>query len=399
MGIPMARDNLPLDIDTIFDVAVIGAGPAGSTAAAYLVEAGLKVCLIEKKSFPREVLCGEFVSPEVINSIIDFNKLNEFHQLNPNPVTQLRIINNNGKQISSDLGFTAYGLRRSLLDKFLLDAAIENGAKVYQPYKIVKVKRQEKFYRLLLEDESKKEIYISSKKVLAAYGKQNILDKKLNRDFTDQQSGLNGIKFHLPSDLIKNLPSNEIRIYLDDDLYCGINKVDDEIITICFLEKGNKEIHPREKLVNTINKNKSFIELFKSGFEDYLLNADIYGTSSIFFGKRKLVEDGIFMIGDAAKVIAPLAGDGIGMAMESAKLVSKILIDENKKIISEKEAEQKYISLWNKHFNARTEKAMLLQRLFFKKNINNIAFIAASLFPSLTKYFVKNTRSREVDLS
>lgn len=47
----------------IFDVAIAGAGPAGSSAAIHLAIAGARVLLVEEKKFPRQKLCGEFISP------------------------------------------------------------------------------------------------------------------------------------------------------------------------------------------------------------------------------------------------------------------------------------------------------------------------------------------------
>src|SRR5438132_8503389 len=48
----------------IFDVAVIGAGPAGSTCAAFCASNGLGVVLIERERFPREKVCGDCLNPE-----------------------------------------------------------------------------------------------------------------------------------------------------------------------------------------------------------------------------------------------------------------------------------------------------------------------------------------------
>ncbi|MFN3329889.1 MAG: NAD(P)/FAD-dependent oxidoreductase, partial [Pyrinomonadaceae bacterium] len=50
-----------------FDVAIIGAGPAGSSLAIRLATQGYKIALIEEQRFPRDKLCGEFISPECIN--------------------------------------------------------------------------------------------------------------------------------------------------------------------------------------------------------------------------------------------------------------------------------------------------------------------------------------------
>ena len=48
------------------DVAVVGAGPAGSTLAALLAERGLAVALIDRDEFPRDKLCGEFLSYDAL---------------------------------------------------------------------------------------------------------------------------------------------------------------------------------------------------------------------------------------------------------------------------------------------------------------------------------------------
>ncbi|MGH3671763.1 MAG: geranylgeranyl reductase family protein, partial [Pseudonocardiaceae bacterium] len=65
----MAKRALSSDGDA--DVIVVGAGPAGATAAAYLARAGLDVLLLEKSTFPREKVCGDGLTPRGVKQLID----------------------------------------------------------------------------------------------------------------------------------------------------------------------------------------------------------------------------------------------------------------------------------------------------------------------------------------
>jgi len=120
------------------EIAVIGGGPSGSTAAIYLAEFGFDVCLIEKKIFPREILCGEFLSREVVNNLKELNLFSSFLNLKPNPISSFAMFYDK-KEISTQLDFQAYGLKRSGFDNLLLMNAKAKGVKVYQPYEVSEI--------------------------------------------------------------------------------------------------------------------------------------------------------------------------------------------------------------------------------------------------------------------
>ena len=121
---------------SIFDVAIIGAGPAGSATAIALARSGYAVALIDKQIFPREKLCGDFVNP--INWPI-FRDLGVEERLLAQPhtrVTGFRITSYCGasaaatfSQVDQNRSF-GLGLRRAQLDHVLLQRAEEAGVTI-----------------------------------------------------------------------------------------------------------------------------------------------------------------------------------------------------------------------------------------------------------------------------
>ena len=121
------------------------------------------------------------------------------------------------------------------------------------------------------------------------------------RNFIKYTSNLSGIKFHLDKKLFRDFSSDEILIFADNGIYCGLNQVNENKITVCFLidSKENSK-SPKLELISFIKANSEFSNLFNGTFEHAIMNADTFGAGNIYFGKKELVKDGIFMIGDAA---------------------------------------------------------------------------------------------------
>src|SRR5689334_13275432 len=113
------------------DVIVVGAGPAGSTAAYHLARHGLHVLVLEKSQFPREKVCGDGLTPRAVKQIIKMGIDTQAKGWLPNK--GLRVIGG-GVRLELDwpdlAAFPGYGLTRTRLDfdKLLADKAVEAGA-------------------------------------------------------------------------------------------------------------------------------------------------------------------------------------------------------------------------------------------------------------------------------
>jgi menaquinone-9 beta-reductase len=124
------------------DVLVVGAGPAGATAAYYLASAGIKVFILDKDHFPRERLCGDLVNPGSIFELqkMGITNLPEFKDTNV--IDRAKIFVRGKEHVSgafpavSDLPRYSHVMSRKLLDNLILEAARGAGATVLEGYRV-----------------------------------------------------------------------------------------------------------------------------------------------------------------------------------------------------------------------------------------------------------------------
>src|SRR2546421_680310 len=105
------------------DVAIIGAGPAGSTLAALLARRGIAVALIDRDTFPRDKLCGEFLSYDAL-PVLDALGVS----IPQAPYIECCRIVARHRQYEFDLPHAARGVSRMLLDDLLFRTAVAAGA-------------------------------------------------------------------------------------------------------------------------------------------------------------------------------------------------------------------------------------------------------------------------------
>jgi len=380
--------------ESAYDVVVIGGGPAGATVSLHLARAGYSVCLVERRTFPRETLCGEFLSHEVVGIIRDIGIDREFFSLGPSPITRFTLCPDHGPMVSEPLGFTAYGLKRGAFDQLLLNTAIKNGVHVLQPADAEEIIRSGEDFEIHCRMNDKP-LILQSRWCIGAYGKTSPLDKRLRRPFAGARTRLNGIKFHVPSPALTGISADEIRIFTGPGMYCGVNHVDGGLATICFLERrAGDNLPPRARLRELMIANKHFAYVMGRSAIAAVGDAPVYGTGNIFFGTRNLVEKGIFMIGDAGQVISPLAGDGIGMALQSAQLLGALFGEHRRPGPDARVLEAEYCRRWAEMFNSRLRVAAALQRIMLSTPLRRLGIAFLSISPSLLRAAIGMTRHR-----
>jgi geranylgeranyl reductase family protein len=121
-----------------YDVAVVGAGPAGSATAALLADRGLHVVLLERAAFPRDKACAEYVSPEALRILDRLGVLGSI-RAEAALLSGMTVVSHRGTAFTGRFrgshGFRGYsdvgiGIRRTVLDARLAHAAVAKGAEL-----------------------------------------------------------------------------------------------------------------------------------------------------------------------------------------------------------------------------------------------------------------------------
>ena len=369
------------------DVLIIGGGLAGLAGALHLSKKGLKVVLIEKNTYPKHKVCGEYISNEILPYLfwlgIDVSKLH------PTAISNVEFTAQNGKTAKTKLPLGGFGVSRYELDHFLFQKAVENGCTI-----ITETATDISFENDIFTVTTSKEI-LSTKIVLGAFGKRSNIDQVLSRDFIAKKSPWLAVKGHYAGNFDQNL----VALYNFQGGYCGVSKVENDVINICYLAdfetfKKYKNIEDYQKSV--LYKNKKLKAVFENSTSLFEKPITI---SQISFDKKEPVENHILMIGDTAGLIHPMCGNGMAMAIHSAKIASELVLDfYYGKIASRSEFEKKYIQEWKKHFSKRLFFGRLLAKALTHKNFTHIMTTVTASIPSLLSIIIKQTHGSPITI-
>ena len=370
------------------DVIIIGGGLAGLCNAIHLSKLGKKVLLIEKNEYPKHKVCGEYISNEVLPYL-------EFLEVNPFDSGAVRINNfqlstTKSNIISAKLPLGGFGISRYTLDLVLSEKAKENGVTILQD-----TVSNVTFLKDVFQVETKDNNIFTSKITIGAFGKRSLLDVKMGRNFIQKKSPYLGVKIHVKGNFKEDL----VALHNFKGGYCGVSKVENNAINLCYITnyatfKQYKNIEDFQEQV--VFKNNYLKEIFHSSeaiFEKPL------SISQISFETKKPVEDHILMCGDSAGMIHPLCGNGMSMAIQSAQLASKLILNYfNGEIETRKELEKQYIRQWNRRFSLRLKAGHFIAMLFRKDTIASVLLQILKKLPFLLPIIIKQTHGKPMKI-
>jgi flavin-dependent dehydrogenase len=282
-----------------------------------------------------------------------------------------------------------FGISRYKLDSALAAVAKKAGVQVLENTKVEDIRREVGFSIHFNRQ------MIQATLCLAAYGKRGNLDVKWNRSFLQKQdTRLNnyvGVKYHIKT----QWPENVIGLHNFEDGYCGISKIEDDRYCLCYmtragnLKRSNNSI---EAMQQTILYRNPHLQRIFANCE--VLQEFPVTISQISFSPKSKVENGVLMLGDTAGMITPLCGNGMSIALHTAKTAALLGETFLQGKLSREEMETQYHRWWQKEFALRLSAGRLLQAFFGSNRLSNAFVGTFRKLPFLAKPVIRLTHGK-----
>ncbi len=321
-------------MSTQFDVAVIGAGPAGSVASALLRKKGYQVCVLEKQHFPRFVI-GESLLPHCMEMLEEAGFADA---VRAEPGFQLK----NGAAFSwgsrytefdftdkfSDGPGTTYQVRRAVFDKILIGEAAKQGVEVRFGHGVTAFDNSGDFARLNIETDTGKRYELTAKFVLDASGYGRVLPRLLDLEtpshlpprqahFTHIDDNITHPKFDRNKILITTHPQHRnVWIWL---IPFGGNRCSIGVVGTPDKLAGESETVLKKFVYECPMLNEI---LDKAVWENDFPFRSIQGYSA---NVKSLHGRHFALLGNAAEFLDPVFSSGVTIALHSAKLAADLL--------------------------------------------------------------------------
>ena len=363
-----------------YDVIILGGGLGGLTTAIHLAKANVKICLIERNTYPHHKVCGEYISNEVLPYLNSLG-IDPF-LLGAKRITKFEITNEKGFPLKAKLPLGGFGISRYALDNLLFEN-LNNKAKILFDT-VEKVVFEENSFSVTTQNKD----ILKADFVVGAFGKRSNIDTFLKRKFIQQNSPWLAVKAQYEY----NFPEDIVALHNFNGGYCGLSKIETNAVNACYLTtfKSFKEYGDITTFQNKeLSRNPNLEKFFN---EAKLIFKKPLTISQISFQKKEPVENHIFMIGDSAGLIHPLCGNGMAMAIKSAQIFSELFIREFQEYsVNRNKLEVEYMQQWKNEFEKRLKTGRVIQNVLMNPLASKVGFSLAKTFPAIIPHLIKKT--------
>jgi len=357
------------------DLLVIGGGPAGSTIAALAARRGVSVVVLERATFPRNKVCGEFLSAEGCRVVERLGLLDELISRGCIWTGSCRITDSGGARLDAELpdlgptGRDGLGVSRELLDPLLLEHARRGGAEIlmrHDAHEPLVDRGRVRGFRVRPVGDRGSGSEIRARLVVAADGRRSVLARRLHPELCDPQASSPtswfGLKVHLSGDAERL--GGRVELHLFDGGYAGLGAVEGRRVNLALLAtvRALRDCggSPDRLLEERVMGNNAV----RRAIGDAATCGRWHSVGPLSWGARRPEARGALFIGDAAGTIDPFCGEGMSNAMRSAEIALPHVLRAVERGQADSEICRAYAEEWFRTFGPVTRRVRRVGRLF-----------------------------------
>ena len=321
--------------DVNYDVIIVGGGPAGSSCAAYLSKGGRTVLLLDRATFPRDKTCGDGISGRSVGILLELDLLKEIGKVEHEDMYGVTFSNPNGKVVpigaprdtsSPPPGFVC---RREVLDNVLFQNAKKLASKTIEGFFVTDLIQENGAVVGVKGRLKDKEMEFRAKIIVGADGAGGPVSKKLGPTNTDEMHQAAAIRCYYEG--VEGM-IDQIELHFIDGVLPGYfwifplpNKRANVGIGMLVADMKKTKSNLQKVMFELIEKHPVFKERFKNAKRSTEVKSWILPLASKT-PNLKIYGNGYVLIGDAASLIDPFTGEGIGNALVSGKIAAQTIM-------------------------------------------------------------------------
>jgi menaquinone-9 beta-reductase len=291
----------------MFDVAIVGAGPAGTSCGGFCAQAGLQTILLERENFPREKVCGDCLNPSCWPILQRLGLVERVRKLPHARLESVEFIGINGQSVSvalPDSDNCEIALKRSLFDHLLMLRAKELGCEIHQGSTVTGLDRRVDHEGSQIWTIRTNGDVLEARWLVAADGRNSTVARLCNLlpHFARERIAL---QTHIPMPV--NF-GNRVVLQLLPEGYSGQAPVGNGELNLCLVGRAD-----------SIRKLKKWAE------RKFTIHPDHAWRTITPLTRPSLppTQPGLLLIGDAARVVEPFTGEGIFYALGAGELAAR----------------------------------------------------------------------------
>lgn len=363
-----------------YDLIVIGAGPGGCAAAIKAARSGANVLLLERGRFPRQKVCGEFVSAESLAILEGLLTPEQRPMVSEAPqITKSRFFVDH-TVLPLKVDPPAASIPRFELDRVLWESAKIAGVDARENSAVRSLGEGTPFK---VECDGRR---FSGRALINAAGRWSFLTHPEVRARASGERWI-GVKAHFQESPV----SDSVDLYFFDGGYCGVQPVcadagsSEQIVNACAMVRAD--------VVSTMEGILASHPALRVRSQAWKALMEPVSTSPLIFHDPEPVRGNLFQVGDAATFVDPFIGDGISLALRSGVLAAECIKGFLSRKCSLEEAAASYSRTYLEKL-APVFRASSVVRKFlgFPRVIRKPVMSLLQYTPAITSQLVKLTR-------